>query len=54
MEIPVELLQKWDELRRAIGSLQTAQLDQVSAAVVRLEQAKNEFEAVLNEVALNR
>lgn len=53
MEMPNDLLQKWDDLRRAIGVMQTAQPAQMTAAATRLEEAKNAFEAELTEVSLN-
>ncbi len=52
MTMPRELLKKWDDLRRAIGVMQTAQPAQMTAASASLEEARNAFEAVLIEASL--
>lgn len=52
MTMPRELLKKWDDLRRAIGVMQTAQPAQMTVASANLEDARNAFEAVLTEASL--
>lgn len=54
MALPSTLLQKWDDLSRAIGAMQNAQPAQMTAASVRLDAAKEAFETALNEAALTR
>lgn len=54
MVLPSTLLQKWDELSRAIGAIQNAQPANMTAASVRLDEAKQAFEAVLNDAATSR
>lgn len=54
MDLPGALLQKWDELSRAIGALQNAQPANMTAASLRLDVAKEAFEAALNEAAFTR
>lgn len=52
MKLPVILLQKWGTLSRAIGAIQIAQPAEMTAASVRLADAKQAFEAEL-EAMLN-
>lgn len=53
MKLPITLLQKWDALSRAIGAIQNAQPAGMTAASNRLAEAKQAFEAALNETMLN-